>query len=256
MNRGPRAEPPPRKVHLQLELQFSLNDSSLKCNSSCMKVVIVTEPEDTRYATAPARHTPQSRPRPRGLADDSVLEATAQLLVERAYSFSVEEVATLAGVHKTTIYRRFTTKAALVGAALEQMSLTTIPVTSTSTSDALADLAALAEAVATALSGPTGARVMRAAIAAATEDPDVQTIARRYFAGRFDVAAQILGRAIASGELRAGTDPVLFWAAIVNPLQVRALLGHPVSAVTARELLALALDGARPDAALERRSIS
>ena len=216
----------------------------------------MTEPEDTRYATAPARHTPQSRPRPRGLADDSVLEATAQLLVERAYSFSVEEVATLAGVHKTTIYRRFTTKAALVGAALEQMSLTTIPVTSTSTSDALADLAALAEAVATALSGPTGARVMRAAIAAATEDPDVQTIARRYFAGRFDVAAQILGRAIASGELRAGTDPVLFWAAIVNPLQVRALLGHPVSAVTARELLALVLDGARPDAALERRSIS
>ncbi len=218
----------------------------------------MTEPEDTRYATAPARHTPQSRPRPRGLGDDSVLEATAQLLVERAYSFSVEEVATLAGVHKTTIYRRFTTKAALVGAALEQMSLTTIPVTSTSTStsDALADLAALAEAVATALSGSTGARVMRAAIAAATEDPDVQTIARRYFAGRFDVAAQILGRAIASGELRAGTDPVLFWAAIVNPLQVRALLGHPVSAVTARELLALVLDGARPDAALERRSIS
>ncbi len=219
-----------------------------------MKLVIVTEPEDTRYATAPARHTPQSRPRPRALGDDSVLEATAQLLVERAYSFSVEEVAALAGVHKTTVYRRFTTKAALVGAALEQMSLATIPVASSP--DALADLGALAEAVANVLSGPSGARVIRAAMAAASEDADVLTIARRYFAGRFDVAAQILGRAIASGELRAGTDSVLFWAAVVNPLQVRALLGHPVSAVTARELLALALDGARPDAALERRSIS
>ncbi len=205
----------------------------------------MSDPGDSRGTFVPVpRDTRPTRPRPRGPeVDDAVLEATVELLLERAYSFSVEEVATRAGVHKTTVYRRFTTKAALVGAALEQMSLTTMSVVTSP--DALADLVALAEVVATALSGPSGARLMRAAMTAASEDPDVLTIARRYFAGRFDAAAQILGRAIASGEVRAGTDPVLFWAAIVNPLQVRALLGHPVNAATVRELFALALDGAR-----------
>ena len=174
---------------------------------------------------------------------DAVLDATLALLAERSYSFGVEDVARRARVHKTTVYRRFTTKAALVGAAIERMAVTQIPV---SESDApLADLAALAEAVARALSGPGGARTMRAVLVAASEDSQVLTLARRFLSGRFDAAAQIVGRAVAAGQVRAGIDPVVFWAGIVNPLQVRALLGHPVSEATARQLVELALNGAR-----------
>jgi AcrR family transcriptional regulator len=185
-----------------------------------------------------------SRRRSRGpQVADAVLDATLALLAERAYSFSVEDVARSAHVHKTTIYRRYTTKAALVGAAIERMALAQIPVPESG--DALEDLAALAGAVARVLSSPAGARVIRAVVAAASDDPEVLTVARRFLAGRFDAAAKIVGRAISSGQVRAGTDAVLLWGAIVNPLHVRALLGHPASESTARDLVALVLDGAR-----------
>ena len=174
---------------------------------------------------------------------DAVLDATLALLAERSYTFGVEDVAQRAGVHKTTVYRRFSTKATLVGAAIERMTISQIPVPVSA--DPLADLVALAEAVARVLSGPEAARILRAAVIAASEDSDVLSTTRRVLAGRFDAAAQILGRGVASGQVRAGVDPVLFWAGVVNPLQVRALLGHPLSEATARELVALALDGAR-----------
>lgn len=198
---------------------------------------------DRNSETAVRDARPSNRPARGPRVVDTVLDATLALLAERSYSFSVEDVARLAGVHKTTVYRRFATKAALVGAAIERSTVTQVPVAESA--DPLADLVALAEAVARALSGPDGARTMRAVLVAAGEDPDVLATARRLLTGRFDAAVQILARAIASGQVRAGVDPVLFWAGIVNPLQVRALLGHPVSEVTARELVALSLDGAR-----------
>ena len=174
---------------------------------------------------------------------DAVLDATFALLAERGYSLGVEDVAVRARVHKTTIYRRFTSKASLVGAALEHTTLLQIPVPESG--DPLVDLVSLAEAVARSLNGPDGARILRAVVVAASEDSSVLTVARRYLAGRFDAAAAILGRAAEAGQLRAGVDPVLLWGAVVNPLQVRALLGHPVSEATARDLVALALAGAR-----------
>ena len=196
-----------------------------------------------RSIAARAAHARPAVGRVRGpRVTDAVLDATLGLIAERAYSFSVEDVAIRSHVHKTTIYRRYDTKAALVGAALERLSANWTRVEESP--DPLEDLVALAQSVARALSGPAGAHVMRAALAAASEDARVVTLARRLLAGRFDVATQILGRAVVSGQLRAGTDPVLLWAAIVNPLQLRALLGHPVNEVTARDLVVLALDGA------------
>ena len=209
-----------------------------------MGLIVTERSEDQNPVATAGTDTRTSSRHPRGpRVADAVLDATLALLAERSYAFGVEDVARRARVHKTTVYRRFTTKAALVGAAIERMNVTQVPVPESA--DPLTDLVALAEAVARALRGPDGARTMRAVVVAASEDSDVLTIARRFLSGRFDAAAQILARAIASGQVRAGTDPVLFWAGIVNPLQVRALLGHPVSEATARELVALALDGAR-----------
>lgn len=204
---------------------------------------MVSERDADLRPGAPGADARAASQRPRGSrVADAVLDATLALLVERAYSFGVEDVARRARVHKTTVYRRFTTKAALVGAAIERMSIAQVPVVESA--DPLADLVALAEAVARVLSGPDGARITRAVIVAASEDAEVLTVARRFLAGRFDAAAQIVGRAVAAGQLRAGTDPVLLWAAIVTPLQMRALLGHPASEATARDLVALALEGA------------
>ena len=62
------------------------------------------------------------RGRPRDVARDAaILDATSQLLVEVGYDLlSIEAVAARAGVGKTTIYRRYPTKAALVTAAVDR----------------------------------------------------------------------------------------------------------------------------------------
>lgn len=184
-----------------------------------------------------------SRQRRGAAVADAVLHATVELLGERGYAVSVDDVAQRANVHKTTIYRRYATKAALVGAAIDGLATSDVP--TVNTSDPLADLAALAVSVANLLASPAGARILRAVVAAAGDDAEVLTASRRFLAGRFDVAAEIIARAVSTGHLRAGVDPILLWGAIVNPLHLRALLGYPVTESAARDLVALVVDGAR-----------
>ena len=189
----------------------------------------------------PASGAPRQR---RGAAvADAVLAATLELLAERGYGFSVEDVAQRARVHKTTIYRRYLTKSALVASAIEGLAVAEIPLAVTD--DPLADLSTLAVSVARLLGSPTGTRILRAMFLAASDDAEALTVARRFLAGRYDVALDIVTRAVARGQLRASVDPLLVWGAIVNPLHVRALLGYPVSEGAARELVALVVEGAR-----------
>lgn len=173
----------------------------------------------------------------------AVLAATLELLAERGYDFSVEDVAQRARVHKTTIYRRYESKASLVASAIESLALSDVPLVVTE--DPLTDLCTLATSVARLLGSPSGMRLLRAVVAAAGDDAEVLSVTRRFLAGRFDAALEVVTRAVARGQLRAGVDPLLVWGAIVNPLHVRALLGYPASEETARELVALVLEGAR-----------
>jgi AcrR family transcriptional regulator len=173
----------------------------------------------------------------------AVIAATLELLTEHGYDFSVEDVARRARVHKTTIYRRYVSKATLVASAIESLALSEVPLVVTE--DPLADLSTLAASVARLVGSAAGTRILRAVVAAAGDDAEVLSVTRRFLAGRFDVALEIVTRAIARGTLRAGVDPLLVWGAIVNPLHVRALLGYPASEETARELVALVLEGAR-----------
>ncbi len=180
----------------------------------------------------------------RGTAVESaVLAATLELLGERGYDFSVEDVAQRARVHKTTIYRRYESKATLVASAIESLALSDVPLVVTG--DPLSDLSTLAASVARFVGSPAGTRILRAVVAAAEDDDEVLSVTRRFLAGRFDVALEVVTRAVARGQLRSGVDPLLVWGAIVNPLHVRALLGYPTSDETAHELVALVLEGAR-----------
>ncbi|MDP9192520.1 MAG: TetR/AcrR family transcriptional regulator [Acidobacteriota bacterium] len=61
----------------------------------------------------------RGRPRREG-ADEEILRATRELLAENGYaSFNVDLIAARTGIAKTTIYRRWSTKGALVAAAID-----------------------------------------------------------------------------------------------------------------------------------------
>jgi AcrR family transcriptional regulator len=74
-------------------------------------------------------HEKRSRGRPRREgADEEILRATRDLLDEEGYAaFNVDVVAERTGIAKTTIYRRWPTKGALVAAAIGTAPVATEP---------------------------------------------------------------------------------------------------------------------------------
>jgi AcrR family transcriptional regulator len=175
--------------------------------------------------------------------DETVLRATLSLLAERGYDFSVDDVAARANVHKTTIYRRWDSKPALVVAAIQQLA--DREVLPPSTGDLLADLTGLAVQVARALRQPAGVNALRAAFSAAGAQPQLQQAAADFLAARYRLATELIAQAQQAGLLRPGLDPLLVWQAIVNPLHLNAVTGGSISDDTATALATLILDGAR-----------
>ncbi len=170
-----------------------------------------------------------------------MLDTTLELLAEHGYVCSVDDIADRAGVHKTTIYRRWPTKAALVAAAVSRLASIEVP--ARRTSEPLDDLERLAVDVARVLRTGAGRGAMRAVLGATAEDPDLVPTARQLLRGRYEIAVAIIQDAVACGELRDDVDPTLVWEAIVNPLHMRAILGVPASDATARQLVELVLQG-------------
>lgn len=174
-----------------------------------------------------------------------MLDGTLALVAERGYAFSVEDVAAHVGVNKTTVYRRWPTKAALVADAMSRFAEQQVPAPP-SARDPLSALTALAVQVAAALRTPAGSRALRAVAAAVGEDDSLTAAAAAFFDARFALAAALVERAVAEGRLREGVDATWLWAAMANPLHMRAILGRPASDAEARALVRLVLDGARP----------
>jgi AcrR family transcriptional regulator len=85
-----------------------------------------------RPSAAAPREAAQARGRPRDSGRDvAILDATLGLLAEVGYDqLSIESVAARAGVSRTTVYRRYADKAALVTAAVGRRAAGPPPVTS------------------------------------------------------------------------------------------------------------------------------
>jgi AcrR family transcriptional regulator len=154
----------------------------------------------------------------------SVHDATLELLAERGYEgFEIPEVAARAGVHRTTVYRRWQTKSALVVDTMLRQMEEQVPAPNTGA--LRSDLEQLLREVVVALSQPVVMETLRAQVAMATHDEHV----RLFWATRFERSGVIVERAIARGELPAGTDAREFQEAAIAPLYLRALVtGGPV----------------------------
>lgn len=173
-----------------------------------------------------------------------VLRAVSELLIEVGYDgLSVEEVADRAGVHKTTVYRRWPTKPELVYDAVGVHSAEVVPVPDTGT--LLGDLQAFARSVVANIGTETGGGRSRSLVAAAATSDQLTERMHAFWAERFALATTIVERAIERNEIAPGTDPDLLIETLIGPLWVRLLLtGRPITDDLADRVARLVTTGA------------
>jgi AcrR family transcriptional regulator len=153
----------------------------------------------------------------------AVIAATFDELADRGYSgVSLDGVAARAEVHKTTVYRRWHTKEALVlDAMLEQASQT---VAVPDTGSLRGDLLELARRSATIQTSPAGEAVVRAVAGEASGNPQMAAASRQFWAERLELDRTILQRACDRGEIRENTQHRPVIEALLGPLYFRLLV--------------------------------
>jgi AcrR family transcriptional regulator len=151
---------------------------------------------------------------------ESVLEATAEELGRVGFlALRIDDVAALSGVNKTTIYRRWPTKEDLVASTLENLTLSTdVPDTGSLRGDLLSLLREIKERTAT----PVGRGLVRLIQAERGRDA-IATVLRKSRAEHLKARRTIFERAIARGEIPAGSQTSMLVELAVAPLIARLL---------------------------------
>jgi AcrR family transcriptional regulator len=175
-----------------------------------------------------------------------VLAATLAELSETGYAgLTVEAVARRAGVHKTTVYRRWPDREVLVIDALTDHVAAEVPLPDTGYIDT--DLRELARSRVSAMRSADEESWMMAIMASdAGRLPEVARIKRRYAEDRFWRASPVITRAVERGELPADTDPDEVLRTLIAPILLRLMFtGEPVDEATADRAAQVALTAAR-----------
>jgi AcrR family transcriptional regulator len=180
--------------------------------------------------------------------------ALGVLLDEGVEGFSIAAVALRAGVHETSIYRRWSTRENLIVDAMLANSAAAIPIPDTGS--VREDLIWLVRAVATLLSQPAGVEFARA-VALCVEDEALAGARREFWQSRTRLASAIIERGIRRGELPPHTDARLVLETVIAPLHMRALLTHtPLSEDLPEKLVDLVLGGAVSGGAVSGGAVS
>ena len=148
-------------------------------------------------------------------------------------SLSIDDVAGRAGVHKTTVYRHWPTKADLVADAALAHADDHVPLPDTG--DLATDLRLLARAVAANLEAT--AATTRALVAASLTTAEGSAGMHEFWSNRLAASTAIIERAAARGDVPHDTDAVLAIEMLVGPLWLRFLLtGEPIDHDVADQL--------------------
>lgn len=156
----------------------------------------------------------RGRPRDERL-DADIVGAAIDVLAESGFDrFSVESVAARAGVAKTSVYRRFSSRGDLIVAALEHLGEEPLPDVSGS---ARAQILAIVVAIRAGSPDSSRGRILMHAIG--SDDPGLADLVHaRVLSGRSRLLRSAIADGIASGELRAGLDIDAAVAALVGPV--------------------------------------
>jgi AcrR family transcriptional regulator len=155
----------------------------------------------------------------------AVLAAAIEELSVRDYAdISVESIAARAGVHKTTVYRRWGSKVEIIRQALVGAASEHIHVPDTGSVDS--DLLLLARAVQAVLSAPQGAAILTGLIVGGLASAELAGVMRQYWAVRLEAISVIVDRAVSRGELPAGTNPAALMRTLAAPLFYQLLVAR------------------------------
>jgi AcrR family transcriptional regulator len=186
---------------------------------------------------------PRARPGGRSArVRTAVLAATLELLEERGFEGTeLPEVARRAGVHPSTVYRRWTTKGRLVGEALLDRARPLRPTPDTGALES--DLVQLlSEGRALIRTAPV--RALFAVLIDESADPsaEVAQARDRFWAAHMEEARRIVERAVARSELPASADPEALIELVIGPALLRALLmGRDLAPKDARMIVGRAI---------------
>ncbi len=178
--------------------------------------------DDTAQPRRPARTGGRIRS---DEARDAVLAATAALVEEAGYGvLTMERVAERAGVAKSTIYRWWKTRAALVLEAYGPALARRMP--EPDTGSTAADLTAFVRELYRVVEHPFRVNALRGLMAEVQLDPAFAEQFRQWIHSRRTVVATVLRRGIDRGELDPQLDLEHAVDLVFGPFWYRLLVGH------------------------------
>jgi AcrR family transcriptional regulator len=191
----------------------------------------------------------RGRPRSRD-TNKAILKAASEIVTASGLTgMTIEGVAERAGVGKASIYRRWPSKGALAFDAVLDTILATQPTPDTGSLEG--DLGHVAENWVQLSNSRRGGRTVAHFIAEVQSDPDLAATWRERFVNRIRKERRpIIERAIARGEIPAGSDSELIMDLFYGPLYHRYLNGHlPLDASFAKGVARMVASAARDGAA-------
>lgn len=152
----------------------------------------------------------------------SVIDSTLALLAETGVDhLTIADVAARAGVHETSIYRRWGTREKLMLDAILSLSETELPVPDSGS--LVEDLTALADELCRYMASPLGLAVARL-LSEPSTDPIFEATRSKVWHDRIAAAAAVVRRAVDRGEARSDTDPPFVVEMLIAPIHWRVLV--------------------------------
>lgn len=172
-----------------------------------------------------------------------VLAAAIDELARAGYkALRMEDVALSAGVNKTTVYRRWPEKSALVRDAL--WTLAGDQVVAPATGSLRGDLLALGRAMTELCASPRGQCVIRMLVAEGS-DPEVAELKKEMRARHEAVPREVIAGAVRRGELSRDGHHVVLFEAFMGALHHQIFfMNTPVTDAFMKRLVDLLLNGA------------
>ena len=164
--------------------------------------------------------------RPRSIeSQQAILNATWKLLIEgKVRDLSIEAIAREAGVGKTTIYRWWSSKTAVVIDAFLAKVTSEIPFPEESSAAFV--LKGQVTSLVKAFSGEYG-RIVAEIIAEGGGDKEaLNSFRERFLLPRRAIAQAVIETGIQNGEFDANLDPELAMDLLYGPIYYRLLVGH------------------------------